>query len=343
MRVPDVTVIVAVYNGLPYFTRCLESVSGQSIGPDRLELVVVDDGSTDGSGEYAEKFAVDAELPTRVVRQPNSGGPSGPRNVGLSLATGRYVFILDADDHLGPEALERMVAMADRNDTDMVLGRITGVNRRAPRSMFRANAERTSVFENHVLNTMSAEKLFRRELLERHGIRFMEDLHHGEDTCFTLEASLRADGISIVADYPCLYIVGRTDGGNLTSAGSRAEGFLAARTQLELITRLVPPGPNRDTAMVRPFRLKVLRPFGPRLLREPGPVWRENFGLAAPLVEEFLTPGVRRKLKPDERIRLHCVAEHRADVLRDLLTLLSEQPTRRETRLSERDTPLDDG
>lgn len=64
-----------------------------------------------------------------MIRQENSGGPSSPRNVGLGKATGRYVFFLDADDRLGPEALERMVAMADRNGTDVVLGKVEGINR----------------------------------------------------------------------------------------------------------------------------------------------------------------------------------------------------------------------
>lgn len=325
MRVPDVSVVVGVYNGMPYFSRCLESVGGQTLSPGRMELIVVDDGSTDGSGDFAEHFAEQADMSVRVVRQPNSGGPSAPRNLGIDMAQGRYVFFLDADDYLGEEALERMVAMADRNKTDVVLGRIVGVNRRAPQSMWRSNAERTTVFSHNVLNTMSSEKLFRRELLEAHRIRFMEEVHHGEDTCFTLEACLRADGISIVADYPCVYIVGREDGGNLTSGSSRADGFAAARLQLDLITRLVAPGDNRDTAMVRPFRLKVLKPFGPRLLKEPGPVWREKFELARPLITDHLTPGTQRKLKPDERLRLHCVLNQRADVLKDVLRLMSEQ------------------
>jgi glycosyltransferase involved in cell wall biosynthesis len=68
-----------------------------------------------------------------VIRQANSGGPSGPRNVGLGKARGRYVFFLDADDYFGPEALERMVAMGDAQGTDVVLGKVVGVNRTAPK------------------------------------------------------------------------------------------------------------------------------------------------------------------------------------------------------------------
>lgn len=133
---PDVSVIIGAYDAMPYLVRCLESVEAQTIGADRMEIVAIDDGSTDGTGACLEEFAARTAIPMRVVRQPNSGGPSGPRNRGLDLARGRYVFFLDADDYFGEEALERMVAMGDRAGTDVVLGKIVGVNRGAAKSMW---------------------------------------------------------------------------------------------------------------------------------------------------------------------------------------------------------------
>lgn len=320
---PDVTVVVGVYNAMPYFLQCLDSVDKQTIGPKRLELVVVDDGSTDSSGDEAEKFAARSEIPVRVVRQQNSGGPSKPRNVGMEMARGRYIFFLDADDYLGEEALERMVAVADRASTDVVLGRIIGMNRKAPESMFATDVDRTDMFSCNILNTMSAEKLFRRSMLERYGIRFNEVVHNGEDTCFTLEAYVRAAGISIVAGYPCLYILGRDDGQNLTSIGSTEGGFIAARAQLSLVVSLLPPGDQQDQLLVRPFRLKVLKKFGPRLRKEPKEVWDECMDLAVPLVDEFMTPGVWSRLRPDERLRMHFLAERRTDLLKDVLRVMA--------------------
>src|SRR5690606_3185045 len=114
---------------MPYLVECLASVEAQTIDPGRIEVIAVDDGSTDGTGEYLEEFAGRAPMTVTVVRQENSGGPSGPRNVGLARAAGRYVFFLDADDRLGPEALARMVALADRADPDVTQGMLEGVNR----------------------------------------------------------------------------------------------------------------------------------------------------------------------------------------------------------------------
>ena len=75
---PDVTVIIPVYNTMPYLTACLQSMVDQTIGADRMEVVAVDDGSTDGSGEELERFAADHPGLFTVLHQENSGGPAGP-------------------------------------------------------------------------------------------------------------------------------------------------------------------------------------------------------------------------------------------------------------------------
>ncbi len=217
---PDVSVIIGAYEAMPYLVECLESVQAQTLDPARIEVIAVDDGSMDGTGDRLEEFAKQAPMTVTVIHQENSGGPSGPRNVGLERARGRYVFFLDADDRLGAEALERMVAMADAQRTDVVLGKVVGVNRNAPKSMWGRTLPRTDVFSSKIKFTLSAQKLFRRELLVRHGMRFDESLRTGEDALFTMEAYLRADGVSVIADYTCYYLVGRTDGKHVTKTGS---------------------------------------------------------------------------------------------------------------------------
>jgi glycosyltransferase involved in cell wall biosynthesis len=322
---PDVSVIIGAYEAMPYLTDCLASVEAQTIDPGRVEVITVDDGSTDGTGEYLEEFAARAAMPVTVIRQENSGGPSGPRNVGLGRAVGRYVFFLDADDRLGPEALERMVAAADRNGTDVVLGRVEGVNRGAPRSMWHRTLERTDVFSSNIKFTLSAQKLFRRELLERHGMRFDESLRTGEDALFTMEAYLRADGVSVIADHTCYYLVGREDGKHVTKSGSYTLRFDSARALMELITRLVPAGPRRDTLLVRPFVITLLPQFGPKYLSDSEEVRRHKFELAKPLLDTYYTPEVAALLRVHERLRLHLVAAGRPDLLLDVVKFVKEK------------------
>jgi glycosyltransferase involved in cell wall biosynthesis len=316
---PDVTVIIGAYEAMPYLVECLASVEAQTIDPRRLEVIAVDDGSTDGTGEYLEEFAARAPMPVTVIRQENSGGPSGPRNIGLGKASGRYVFFLDADDRLGPEALVRMVAMADKNGTDVVLGKVEGINRTPPKSMWGKTVDRTDVFSSNIKFTLSAQKLFRRELLERHGMRFDESLWTGEDALFTMEAYLRADGVSVVADYPCYYLVGREDGKHVTKSGSYTLRFDSARALMNLIAEMVPAGPKRDTLMIRPFLITLLPQFGPKYLKDSEEVRRHKFELAKPLMDAYWTPEVARRLRVHERLRLHLVAIGRPELLKDVV------------------------
>ncbi|MGW7366910.1 glycosyltransferase family 2 protein [Streptomyces sp. NPDC054841] len=311
--------IIGAYEAMPYLIKCLSSVETQTLGPDRLEIVAVDDGSADGTGEYLEEFAARTKVATRVVHQPNSGGPSGPRNTGLAMARGRYVFFLDADDHLGEEALERMVAMGDRAGTDVVLGKVVGVNRNAAKSMWARTVERADIYTSNVKFTLSAQKLFRRELLVRHGMRFDESLRTGEDALFTMEAYLRGAGVSVVADYTCYYLVGREDGKHLTKTGGYEPRFDSARALMKLIAAHVRPGARRDQLMVRPFTVTLLPQFGPVVLRQSEEILRHKMELAAPLMAAYWTPGVARRLRAEKRLRLTCVALGRPDLLRDVL------------------------
>ena len=91
--------------------------------------------------------------------------------------------------------------------------------------------------------TLSAQKLFRRELLTRHGMRFDESLWTGEDALFTMEAYLRADGVSVIADYTCYYLVGRDDGKHVTKSGGYELRFDSARALMHLIAEHVPAHP----------------------------------------------------------------------------------------------------
>lgn len=324
MTQPDVSVIIGAYEAMPYLVECLASVEAQTIDPARLEVIAVDDGSTDGTAEYLDEFAAcRAPMPVTVIHQENSGGPSGPRNVGLGKAAGRYVFFLDADDRLGPEALERMVTMADENGTDVVLGKVEGINRTPPKSMWGKTLVRTDVFSSNIKFTLSAQKLFRRELLDTHGMRFDESLFTGEDALFTMEAYLRANGVSVLADCTCYYLVGRDDGKHVTKSGGYALRFDSARALMGLIADMVPAGDKRDSLMIRPFLITLLPQFGPKFLNDSEKVRRHKLELAEPLMEAYWTPGVARRLKVHERLRLHLVAVQRSELLFDVVKFVT--------------------
>lgn len=113
-----VSVIIPVYNREDLLPRALDSVAEQTYRP--IELIVVDDGSTDGSGEEARRWADtrrDPSFDVRVIHQENSGAPAA-RNRGLAEAEGRLVQYLDSDDQLLPKKTEKQVAALQSSDAD---------------------------------------------------------------------------------------------------------------------------------------------------------------------------------------------------------------------------------
>lgn len=260
-QLPDVSVIIGAYNAMPYLTATLQSVADQSIGLDRLEVIVVDDGSTDATLAEAERFAASFPGNFRVFTQPNSGSPAAPRNRGIDEATGRFVLFLDADDFLGVEAIERMLAMADTNHTDVVLGRLVGVDRAVPTAPFTQDLERTDVFTSAVFSSLGPMKLIRRSLIEKLGVRFPLGLPSREEHVVMAELMIRAYGISVLASYDCFYIVGRNDGGGVTKGLRRTwPGRLdATETVLNTIVQQVEPGPRQDVLLSRLLRYDLLK------------------------------------------------------------------------------------
>ena len=197
----------------------------------------------------------------RVFHQENSGGPSAPRNVGLDHATGRYIFFFDADDRMAPEAMERMLGLADEQGSDIVIGKPEGTGgRHSPQTMFTHNQPRADLFDSHIYRVLNVIKLFRREFLEQNGLRFREDLLTGEDQPFTAIAYFNAEVISVLADYTCFYWHFREDGGNSTVArGDLASRMVAPQNHV--------PARRRERGTRPTARLADASPLRPRPAR----------------------------------------------------------------------------
>lgn len=113
-----ISVIVPVYNAEPFLQRCLESVLAQT--HPQIELILVDDGSTDASMELCRHFA--AEHPGVCVLSQKNRGPAAARNAGVKATSGEFVFFLDADDCIASDTLAALLAAQKRHGTDLVLG-----------------------------------------------------------------------------------------------------------------------------------------------------------------------------------------------------------------------------
>jgi glycosyltransferase involved in cell wall biosynthesis len=121
---PIVSVIVPIYQVAPYLSKCIESIMGQTFG--EFELILVNDGSPDESGEICEKYA-QTDTRIRVIHKCN-GGVSSARNVGLSMAKGDYVVFVDGDDYIDVQMLAILYQQAQLHDSDMVVCDLKKVN-----------------------------------------------------------------------------------------------------------------------------------------------------------------------------------------------------------------------
>ncbi|NUR86832.1 MAG: glycosyltransferase, partial [Nonomuraea sp.] len=320
MTPPDVSVVVAVYNTMPHLRDCLDSLIGQSIGLDRMEIVAVDDGSTDGSGEELEEFAARYPETIRVVHQANSGGPAAPSNRALDLATGRFVYFVGADDHLAQDALRRMVAMADEYESDVVLGRMVGTNGRSvPQTVYAETSPDVDLYGSALPYSLSNTKLFRRELVERLGLRFREDMPIFSDQPFTLTAFVHARRISVLADYVCYFAVRRTDGNNITNKADPLAQLRGGEQLIEFVAELIPPGDERDAVLARHFGWELAKLLREEFLGFEEPVRRRICETIARMSELYLTPGVRARLNATQRYRLALAARGRIEALRKSL------------------------
>lgn len=206
---PRFSIIIPVYNVQQYLPHCLDSVLAQTC-PD-WEAVCVNDGSTDGSlailNEYASK-----DKRFRIIDQPN-GGLSAARNAGIRAAKGEYVFFLDSDDWIVPDALEHLSRNVHGQDMLCFAGRkfieaeqayhqpdvLPEATYFSGMAYYNANAlvPRDFPFVCAVL------RIYRRAFLIKNQLGFQEGIYH-EDNLFTPMACYHAAEVSVIPD--CLYI-----------------------------------------------------------------------------------------------------------------------------------------
>lgn len=313
----DVSVIIPVFNTLPYLRACLDSLAGQSIGFGRLQVIAVDDGSTDGSGEELDRFA-DQHPGSVVIRhQPNSGGPANPCNEGLALAEGRFVFFLGSDDYLGLDALERLVDQADEWGSDVIFGTMVGVNDRYVDQRIYQRPERELDFVQHPLAySLSNTKLFRRALIEEFGIRYREDMSVGEDQLFVVQAILKAQRVSVLDGGPFYFAVKRDDGSNITYTVPWRPRVRDVTAIIDGVAELVPPGELRDAILRRHFHFEL----GALLKRDFPVVPRDEQEdiLAAyrGLADRYLTDRLTGRLPVEHRVRARLAHAGEVETLR---------------------------
>ena len=195
-----------------------------------------------------------------------------------------------------------MLAVADANGSDVVLGRVaTTTARGIPGSMFRKTDVDADLYTSSIYGTLSVQKLFRRDLLEKNDIRFPTHFPILSDQPFAALAYLRAGRISVLADYDYYFLEWRDDGKHVTRSGSVSDRMDVVEAMCELIVAEVPDDARRTPLLKRHLQGDLWRVA----IETPGVEGGEQDQLLArmvTLVRRFCTSEVSILLTPDRRV-----------------------------------------
>lgn len=233
------SVVVAAKNVAPWLHESLASIAGQGI--DAMEVIVVDDGSSDGSAEIADQWR-QADPRFRVLHTPGLGGGAA-RNAGVDQATGEYLCFCDGDDLVPDGAYRAMISRLDSSGSDLVIGdflKFNSVDTWSPTSSMGvfSTAHRGVTLDQLpgiLLSRACWNKVFRREFWVSRRLRF-PDAVRANDIVPIARAYLSARAIDLVQDVVYLYRE-RPGRGSMTYAAGTADGTLSYLRQETAVAR----------------------------------------------------------------------------------------------------------
>ena len=209
MLAPDISVIVPVHNSSKYLGDCLNSLLNQS--HKNIEIICINDGSCDNSGQILKEYA---KKDMRIkIKTTECHGVGNARNVGIDLATGKYVFFMDSDDLLHREALSEFMDIAKKTNADIIGGKYKKFknpsveDERKLTGAFFLEKDPIGCFAQRPPKTPITvwNKLFKRDVIGKS--RFLPRVYY-EDTAFTLEIFSNARSCALTPDVTYLYRTG---------------------------------------------------------------------------------------------------------------------------------------
>jgi glycosyltransferase involved in cell wall biosynthesis len=194
---PEISIIVSNYNTEKYLTRCLEGLLTQTF--KEIEIIVIDDGSEDNSVDIIKKYATNDER-IKLIQQQNAG-PAKARNQGLENATGRYLMFCDSDDWYEPNMCQIMYDTIEKEKVDVVcchnfFGWEENLSAKEKEERLGGKYYNPKKSGKHTLkdktilstNVLLWNKIWRRDIVEKYGIRFPEYHEHDDDAFWYMYA-----------------------------------------------------------------------------------------------------------------------------------------------------------
>ena len=237
-----ISIIIPVYNTIQYINQCLESVCNQTY--PHLEIICIDDGSTDGSEKIIDNFAK-SDNRIITIHQENHG-ESNARNIGLKKATGEYIAFLDCDDWIELDMYQKMVNTMQSEDVDIVAGNwfsetqnnsyVVTNNKNVDIGKFNREKLLVYIYERDEYKSFAYmwNKLYKKKLFynkENNLILFDENLRLGGDVLYLAQLVLNSNN-AIYLDQPFYHYRQREDSGCHTKDLSKRQDWLTAYMKL---------------------------------------------------------------------------------------------------------------
>lgn len=234
-----ISIVIPVYNVRPYLDECLGSVLSQSC--THFECILVDDGSTDGSGELCDAWAA-KDVRFRVIHQPNSG-VSAARNRGMEQAQGEYICFIDSDDWIESNYLATLERQAESSKADLIVCGLTHEFKNGKKTEYKPAQTRTFHLDknNSTLFVRLNEqnlfygpytKLYKTIIIRQHHIMFNPKISYGEDLLFNYQYLEYVEMLACIDR--SLYHYRILEGGTLSSK-FRADMFYTDYTQWKVL------------------------------------------------------------------------------------------------------------
>lgn len=249
-----VSIIVPVYNMEKYLEKCLESIENQTY--KNIEVIIIDDGSTDLSKNICERFLVGKYKKFKLITQKN-GGLSKARNTGLSVATGEYIYFLDSDDYIHPRTIEIMINSAIENSADIVVTNFINVSSEKENLLYNnlnkkynALIAKKEDFYLQKISNHACSKLYKKSLFTENNIIFPEGRAY-EDVATTYRLIDKAN-IIIYIPIGLYYYLNRLDSISHIYSKKNIEDLICAYSEIDLYFK------EKRTEITDYFELTVL-------------------------------------------------------------------------------------
>ena len=269
-----VSVILPVYNVENYIKKSLDSIINQTFNFNDIEVIMVDDCSTDSSGIIIDEYASKYDNFKAIHLDENSGAAGKPRNVGLKMASSEFVMFLDSDDCFRKNAIEKVYnKIILDNELDIVLGGYVNIYD-GKKEVILPFKDSKDMYFNNVLNEFNlvkinpaiSSKLFRKDFLIKNNIKFPEGIP-GQDLVFFLNSFFQSNKVLSLSNFIVYERILRSNGLNKSISFNVNYNYIAGLIKAYTLILNIFKENNVNISLSKLILISHLRFFSKQLLK----------------------------------------------------------------------------